>query len=334
MSKKTVIVISSLGRPHTLHETVAALARQTTSPCAIVVSLCDAESLLEETVRLALVRKIYGAKGLTRQRNNALPEIPTEAEYVLFLDDDVELAANYLESMERLLDGEPNVVLASGVSAMDGLRRARALTREEAVEAVRRHRCENKIEAAEGAYGCNMFVRRSLLETFRFDERLPLDGWLEDYDFSVRCRGKGRVVWNFAICVAHIGAQRMGPERGLLVGYSQIANSFYLWQKGVIPSFARLLGKFWLPAGARGRRLFPAATGTDSRSHLALGDRSRARSDQGARYLRMSLSSSALRCARTRIWRKTALASRGDKSSGGVWQRPQCVSNRFSPSAL
>ena len=245
---KTAIIVSSVNRPEILHDTIVAIGRQTTSPVVMVLSLCDKNSVREETLRLPLVRVVQGAKGLTRQRNNGLGALPREAEYALFMDDDIELAPNYLESMERLFDEARRVVLASGVSAKDGLREARALSREEAVAAVQRHRVENRIETAEGAYGCNMFVRRSLLETMRFDERLPLDGWLEDYDFSTRCRVKGDVVWNFGTCVAHLGAQRIGRESGFLVGYSQIANPFYLWQKGVIPSFYRLLKTFWLPA--------------------------------------------------------------------------------------
>jgi hypothetical protein len=93
-----------------------------------------------------------------------------------------------------------------------------------------------------------MFVRRSVLESERFDELLPLVGWLEDYDFSVRCSRRGRVVWNLATCVAHLGVQRAQRERGFPVGYAQIANSHYLWRKGVIPSLRKLLGAFWLPA--------------------------------------------------------------------------------------
>lgn len=224
------------------------MRRQTISPIMAVLSLCDTNSVREETLNLPLVRVVQGGKGLTRQRNNGLRALPREIEYILFMDDDIELAPNYLESMERLFDQTPNVVLASGVSAKDGLREARALSREEAVTAVQQHRCENRIETAEGAYGCNMFVRRSLLDTMRFDERLPLDGWLEDYDFSARCRLKGDVLWNFGTCVAHLGAQRLRRERGFPVGYSQIANSFYLWEKGVIPSFFKLLKTFWLPA--------------------------------------------------------------------------------------
>lgn len=46
----------------------------------------------------------------------------------------------------------------------------------------------------------------------------------------------------------------------------------------------------------------------------------------------MSFSSSALSIARTRICRTTARASLGEISSGGLWQRPQFVWKRFSPS--
>ena len=246
---KTAIILSSLGRPHALHETVAALARQTISPCAIVVSLCDAESMLEETSQLPLIRVTYGAKGLTKQRNSALQELPAQGEYVLFLDDDVELASNYLESMEELFGTQPEIVLASGaVCWADGPRLGRGVSRGEAVAGVAQHRLENKVVESNGAYGCNMFVRRSVLQRERFDERLPLGSWLEDYDFSVRCKRHGRVVWNHRTCVAHLGVQRATRERGFPVGYSQIANSHYLWRKGVIPSLPRLLGAFWLPA--------------------------------------------------------------------------------------
>jgi GT2 family glycosyltransferase len=245
---KTAIIISSVNRPQILHETVLAISRQTTAPTAIILSLCDSASLLRETTQLPQVRVVESHKGLTKQRNSGLRAVPPEADYVLFLDDDIELAPNYLESMEALLRGRPDIAVASGVCAADGLRVGRALTREEALTQVAKHPRESKTEEAEGAYGCNMFVRRSVLDVVHFDERLPLGSWLEDYDFSVRCKPHGRVVWNFATSVAHLGAQRTARERGFLIGYSQIANSHYLWRKGVIPSFSRLLSGYWLPA--------------------------------------------------------------------------------------
>lgn len=245
---KTAVIISSVSRPKILHETVVSLEKQTCLPIIIVLSLCDTASVSNETAQLPLIRIVQGARGLTKQRNMGLTVVPPDADCVLFLDDDIELSPNYIESMQRLFYRSPDVVMASGISAADGLRIGRTLTRGEASAAVLKLRCESKTEAAEGAYGCNMFVRRSLLRRVQFDERLPLDSWLEDYDFSVRSKPYGQVVWNYETCVAHIGAQRVCRERGFLVGYTQLANSHYLWRKGTIPSFRRLLGTFWLPA--------------------------------------------------------------------------------------
>jgi GT2 family glycosyltransferase len=245
---KTAVIVSSVNRPQVLHETVLALHRQTTSPLAIILSLCDVRSLLPETSSLPGVRVVQGERGLTRQRNTGLSAVPSAAEYVLFLDDDTELAPNYLESMERLFDGRGDLAVASSVLAVDGLGIGRPLSREEAIAAVLRHRVERRTEPAEGITGCNIFVRIPVAKKVRFDERLPLSGWLEDFDFSVRSRAHGRVVWNFETCAAHLGVQRASRERGFLVGYAQVANSYYLCQKGVIPSFGKLVGGYWLPA--------------------------------------------------------------------------------------
>ena len=243
---KTAVIVSSVNRPQVLHETVLAIRRQTVSPLAIILSLCDARSLLPETSHLPAVTIVQGQPGLTRQRNAGLSAVPSAAEYVLFLDDDTELAPNYLESMERLFDSRTDLAAASGAFAMDGLRLGRPLTREEAMAAIVRQPLEHRTEPADGLTGCNIFVRRPVAETVRFDERLPFCGWLEDFDFSVRCGPHGMVIWNFETCVAHLGVQRANRERGFLVGYAQIANSYYLWQKGIIPSFGKLLGTYWL----------------------------------------------------------------------------------------
>src|SRR3984893_10278671 len=55
---------------------------------------------------------------------------------------------------------------------------------------------------------------------------------------------------------------------------------------------------------------------------------------QGARYLRISCSSSALSMARTRMCCNTAFTSRGEIASGGLWQRPQFAWNLCSPSLV
>src|SRR5262249_52053766 len=126
---KTAVVISSVGRPRILHETVVSLGKQTNLPTTIVLSVCDGASVSNETAQLPLIRIVQGAKGLTKQRNLGLSVAPTDAEYVLFLDDDIEVSPNYIESMQRLFQRRPEVVVASGISAADGLRIGRTLTR-------------------------------------------------------------------------------------------------------------------------------------------------------------------------------------------------------------
>jgi glycosyltransferase involved in cell wall biosynthesis len=133
---KTAVIVSSVNRPQVLHETMVAIRRQSVSPIAVILSLCDTCSVLPETARLPAVTIIQGQTGLTRQRNAGLSAVPSTAEYVLFLDDDTELAPNYLASMERLFDSRGDLAVASGIFAMDGLRIGRPLTREEAMAAV------------------------------------------------------------------------------------------------------------------------------------------------------------------------------------------------------
>ena len=247
---KTAVILSSIGRPQVLHETAIALARQSVPPLAIIVSLGDEASALPATLSIPGVTVVHSEKGLTRQRNAGLAAA-SMAEYVLFLDDDAELAPNHLASMERLFDTRVDVVAASAPLVIDGLQAGYLLPREEARAAIARYPSEPRIVPGEAISGCNIFVRRQIAEEVRFDERLPLSGWLEDFDFSIRCRPYGMVVWNLETCVGHLGMQRAGRERGFLVGYAHIANAYYLWQKGVIPSFGKLLARFWLPAFGR-----------------------------------------------------------------------------------
>jgi GT2 family glycosyltransferase len=244
---KTAVIICSAGRPQVLHETVMSLRRQTVSPIAIVVSLCDAASVLPETARLPDVTIVEGQRGLTRQRNTGLSATPSTAKYVLFLDDDAELASNHLASMEHLFDTRGDVAAASAPLVIDGLTVGHLLSREEAATAIARYPVGARTGPGGCVSGCNIFVRSEIAEKVRFDERLPLSGWMEDFDFSVRCRPHGLIVWNCETCVAHLGMQRACRERGFLVGYAHMANTYYLWQKGVIPSFGRLVATFWLP---------------------------------------------------------------------------------------
>lgn len=80
-------------------------------------------------------------------------------------------------------------------------------------------------------YGCNMSVRRAAFDRVRFDERLPLYGWAEDYDFALSCAPLGRIVRIENCRMVHLGVSpgRIAGER---YGYSQVMNVIYIWRKG------------------------------------------------------------------------------------------------------
>jgi glycosyltransferase involved in cell wall biosynthesis len=242
---KTTVIICSVNRPTILHATVMGILKQTVQPHAIVLSLCDESSVLSETRALPGVRCVFGPKGLTLQRNTAIPLVPTP--FALYLDDDVELAPDYVEKMEHILAEDPSIAAALGNVVADGARGGQGIEREAAIEAVLKDGRGGACTAVkiDEFYGCNMFVRSDVLRVVRFDERLPLYGWLEDRDFLWRCRQHGRIVRNRGALIAHLGT-RSGRTSDVRYGYLKIANPWYLWRKSVSVSLPKLIVRYWL----------------------------------------------------------------------------------------
>ena len=84
-----------------------------------------------------------------------------------------------------------------------------------------------------------MIVRTApvLAHGLRFDDNLPLYGWLEDIDFARSIAPYGRVVKSMLLRGVHLGVKR-GRTSGVKLGYSQIANPLYMLRKG---TFAALM---------------------------------------------------------------------------------------------
>ncbi len=66
---------------------------------------------------------------------------------------------------------------------------------------------------------------------YRFDEMLPLYGWLEDVDFCRQMAHEGLIVQSNRLQGVHLGTKQ-GRSSGRRLGYSQVANPWYLMQKG------------------------------------------------------------------------------------------------------
>jgi len=230
------VVIATTGRPDVLGQTLTRLARQTRSPDRIIV-VGASESDFDPRDGFEGVQFVVSAKGSAKQRNCGLDLLAGTAGAVIFLDDDFIPASDFIAGAERLMIDHPEVVAASGHLLADEIRSAGiSLAQADALIAsheARSRLLEDRIVDQTGAYGCNMIVRVGALPDARFDENLPLYGWLEDLDFSSRFAAAGRVV-ETGLCVGvHLGV-KTGRTPGLRLGYSQIANPLYLAAKGTM----------------------------------------------------------------------------------------------------
>ena len=231
MSSATTIVICTINRPAIVDETLRSLVGMPAFQSEIIVSSGSDSSLLPETAMLPGLRIVTGVKGLTRQRNAALSLVASK--YVLFLDDDVELDAAYIDRMESLLDAHPDVVIACGHAVIDRFETRVPVTREMAVRALAEvKRGASWEDSPRWIRGHNMFVRTDIARLVGFDERLPLYALYEDLDFVARCQGHGKAVRNLEARMAHLGAVS-GRINEVRLGYSQFANSCYLVRKGI-----------------------------------------------------------------------------------------------------
>jgi GT2 family glycosyltransferase len=97
----------------------------------------------------------------------------------------------------------------------------------------------------ESLYGCNMTFRRSSVRGLLFDDRLPLYGWLEDLDYSIRVARRGRLANVPSARLVHLGVSG-GRASGVQMGFSQIANPYYLWRSKGLIRFPRLLKQYWV----------------------------------------------------------------------------------------
>jgi GT2 family glycosyltransferase len=163
---------------------------------------------------------------------------------VTFLDDDVELAPDYLVKVRTFLASHPEVVLVNGRLLKNG-----NVTRAEAIAIIDKASSQSPDESfkhQEGAYGCNMTMRRDTLTRVQFDERLRSNGWLEDADFSLRCGQYGISATYHGCRLVHLMVVG-GRVSGTRSGFSQIMNPYYLCRKRLIGR-RELVLRHWIPA--------------------------------------------------------------------------------------
>lgn len=228
--------IATMGRPALLRAALEELSRQSRQPDWVVVcapTRADVEGIpLDPRVEI-----IVGPRGLTSQRNAILTCLDA-FDIVQFFDDDFLPSVGYLEVVEHTFAMDPTIAMATGSLIADGIKGpgiefeiARSILAADAMGV-----SGTALELIEDAYGCNMAVRLAAIRASqcRFDERLPLYGWMEDVDFSRRLARHGRIVRLAGARGIHLGVKQ-GRQSGVRLGYSQIANPIYLARKGTCP---------------------------------------------------------------------------------------------------
>jgi GT2 family glycosyltransferase len=244
------VIICSLGRSDVLDTTLQSVFAQSLPPSQIIISVTTADDLSSTTRRDCRIEVVMSPTGSSIQRNKAIHSVNRECKIVCFLDDDVELDRHYLEYIREEMSANPEIAVASGRLVADGCNNV-PVSREKArcLLADCSHPSNNDGDPVEviNAYGCNMCVRRELLDSVQFDERLALYGWLEDADFCHQCRQAGKVVRSKRAALVHLGILS-GRVSGLRFGFSQIMNPLYLARKGSLPSLYHVVKNHWAKA--------------------------------------------------------------------------------------
>jgi hypothetical protein len=232
-----VVGIATSGRREILAQTIALLAAQSRLPDALVICPVVAEDIddlsLKEFPRPT--RVVSGPRGLPAQRNKIL-SVVTDADIIVFFDDDFFADARYLENLEVIFLDHLDVVATTGDLLADGAK-GPGLSVKAGLQILQSvansSNSGGDISDCYGTYGCNMAFRLKPIvdHNIVFDENLPLYGWQEDIDFSRRVRPYGRIVRSQTLRGVHLGI-KLGRTSGIRFGYSQIANPVYLIRKG------------------------------------------------------------------------------------------------------
>ena len=232
---KITVAIATTGRPDIAGHALRDLARQTRLPDRIVISAAVPGDIGETEIAPVRPEVLYGKRGLTVQRNAILDALRDE-DIVLFLDDDFVMDAVYLAGLEDLFRARPDICIVTGNVLADGIGNA-GLTLAQALRILDAHPARpggrgGALVPVNNGYGCNMAFRCAPIRAhgIRFDENLPLYGWLEDVDFSRRVAAHGGCVRAMALHGVHLGAKG-GRTSGLRLGYSQVANPVYLFRR-------------------------------------------------------------------------------------------------------
>lgn len=222
------VVIASKGRPEVLAGTIRSLEGQVRQADEIIVVVTSEQDYNKRILTVPTLKVFVSPPGLPVQRNIGIDETNEYSDLVVFLDDDVELARNYLLRIESLFLCMPQAVAASGTPLMD-IPEDGLMSRQTAIDHLSNsERPTKRIVVRSDLYGCNMVIRRKILDKERFDENLIGYAYLEDKDIGLRISKYGEI-YNFGgDSIIHLGVNN-GRISEARLGYAQMMNPLYLF---------------------------------------------------------------------------------------------------------
>lgn len=232
------VVIASLGRPEELADIAKSLEGQSLAPHRVVFAVVQESDLPDRSALSPGAEIIFGPKGGCVQRNRGIDRLMGDSDVIVFFDDDYIPSKRALEGVKLFFENNPDYVGATGHLLADGINSA-GISKADALAMIDEYDRESAkadyapVRDLTGLYGCNMAFRTSAIGDTRFDENLPLYGWQEDIDFAASLLPKGRLAKTDAFAGVHRGVKG-GRTSGLKLGYSQVANPFYLMRKGTM----------------------------------------------------------------------------------------------------
>lgn len=238
---KLFVMIASAGRPAVVAEAVSWCEQLETPPGCEVHGILSTPTPEDAPVTLPPNwRHVTGRRGLTAQRNLGLEQLPDDADYLFFFDDDALPRQDYLIAVTEHFGAHPSHVAITARLLRDGVVEKAEISW---VDAVAELNASNHRRATEPdgwtpvkeLYGCAFAVRWAAVSLLRFEERFPLYSWLEDLDYSRQAMLRGDMVKLNSAVAVHRGVTSGGRTQHLRFGYSQVANPALLVNKHTLP---------------------------------------------------------------------------------------------------
>lgn len=227
-ASSTEVVICTRNRAPELQRCLASvLAQAVTRLTVFIIDGSDddvSQKVVDQVRTLAplnyLIKYLKTTAGLTRQRNAAIDQLEAATEYVLFLDDDVIIGAEYVAAIERVFhkDDVSEIAGVGGTIQNPPLRRNSLLRRVFLLDSKRGGKVlpsgvnvqpfdVKELTPVDWLSGCTMSFRRCIFNEFQFDSTMQDYSLGEDVDFTFRLSRRYRLLITPEAQIWHLQAE-------------------------------------------------------------------------------------------------------------------------------